>query len=157
MSELLIDQKRYKADLRYHSITVSKFVNMSMERGRKTAARKNIYEMLAILEKETKQDPVKFLEQSLENIAPNLEVRSVRIGGANYQVPVPVSGMRKVTLSMRWLLNAARAKKGRPIAQKLADEIMLAYKNEGSAIKKRIDVQKMAEANKAFAHFGRIQ
>jgi len=101
MSELLIDQKRYKPDLRYKSITVSKFVNLSMERGRKTAARKNINGMLAILEKETKQDAVKYLEQALENIAPNLEVRSVRIGGANYQVPVPVSGMRKVTLSMR--------------------------------------------------------
>jgi len=157
MSELLIDQKRYKNDLRYGSITISKLINVSMRRGRKTAARKNIYGTLAILEKETKQDPVKYLEQALENIAPNLEVRSVRIGGANYQVPVPVSGMRKVTLAMRWLLNAAKAKKGKPIATKLAEEVMLAYKNEGQAIKKRIDVQKMAEANKAFAHFGRVQ
>ncbi len=157
MSELLIDQKRYKNDLRYHSVLISKFINVSMRRGRKAAARRNIYNMLALLEKETKHDPVKYLEQALENIAPNLEVRSVRIGGANYQVPVPVSGMRKVTLAMRWLLNAAKAKKGKPIAEKLAEEILLAYKNEGQAIRKRIDVQKMAEANKAFAHFGRIQ
>ncbi len=155
--DLIIDQKKYKPDFHYQSITVSKFINITMRRGQKATARKNIYKMLEILEKETKQDPVKYLEYALTNVAPNLEVRSVRIGGANYQVPIPVSGERKTTLAMRWILNAAKAKKGKPIAYKLAEEIISAYNNEGAAVKKRIDTQKMAEANKAFAHFGRYQ
>jgi len=155
--DLVIDQKKYKPDLKYQSYTVSKLINMSNRKGKKNISRKNIYKALDIIEKQMKQEPLNVLETAIANVAPNLEVRSVRIGGANYQVPTPVSGERKVTLAMRWIIQVANQKKGKSFSEKLAEEIISAYKGEGTAMKKKNDVQRMAEANKAFAHFARRQ
>jgi small subunit ribosomal protein S7 len=153
--DLIVNEKKHKADSKYQSPVVSKFINMIMERGKKTIARGHIYKMLSILEEKTQNDGLFVLETALKNVGPTLEVKSKRIGGANYQVPVIVPDQRRLTLAMRWIITFARAKKGRSINEKLADEIIAAFKGEGSAVKKRIDVQKMAEANKAFAHFGK--
>ena len=153
--DLIVNEKKYQADAKFQSRIVTKFINMIMERGKKTIARRHIYKMIEILEKKTQNDGLFVLETALKNVGPTLEVKSKRIGGANYQVPVIVPDQRRLTLAMRWIINFARAKKGKSICEKLADEIVSAFKGEGSAIKKRQDVQKMAEANKAFAHFGR--
>lgn len=153
--DLVIDEKRYKSDIKYNSPLITKFINMIMECGKKSIASKNIYNMLTIIEDKTHNDGLFVVETALKNVAPTLEVRSKRIGGANYQVPVIVPDKRRTTLAMRWIINFAKSRKGKGISDKLADEIISAYKNEGSAVKKRIDVQKMAEANKAFAHFGK--
>ncbi len=153
--DLIVNDKKYQADAKFQSRIVTKFINMIMERGKKTIARRHIYKMIEILEKKTQNDGLFVLETALKNVGPTLEVKSKRIGGANYQVPVIVPDQRRLTLAMRWIIGFARAKKGKSICEKLADEIISAFKGEGSAIKKRQDVQKMAEANKAFAHFGK--
>ncbi len=138
----------------YQSVKVEKLVNYLMEGGKKTAARKAVYGAFEIIKKEAKTDnPIEIFETALQNTAPNVEVRSRRVGGANYQIPVEVRPERRMALSMRWLIEAARGKKGQPINKKLAVEFMAAAKNEGEAVKKRENVHKMAEANKAFAHF----
>ena len=126
-----------------------------MKGGKKSTAQKVVYDAFDIVAEKTKQDPVEVFDTAMKNIGPSLEVRSRRIGGANYQIPIPVRGERRVALSYRWLLAAARSKKGRPMADRLADEFIAAANNEGDAIKKKTDVQKMAEANRAFAHFAR--
>jgi small subunit ribosomal protein S7 len=145
------------ADHKYNSVKVSKFINYIMERGKKTVATKVVYGAFDIVEKEMKADPKSVFEQAVRNVSPILEVKGRRIGGANYQVPMEVQEPRKTTLGMKWIINAARDKKGKPMAQKLAAELMEAYNKMGAAIKKREDVHKMAEANKAFAHFARFQ
>jgi small subunit ribosomal protein S7 len=147
-----------KRDLRpdstYESLKVSKFTNYVMESGKKNIARKIVNDcMLAIKEKAKVENPIEVFETALKNTAPQMEVRSRRVGGANYQVPREVRPERKQALSMKWIVEAARSKKGQPIHLKLADEIIAASKNEGEAVKKRENVHKMAEANKAFAHF----
>ena len=114
-----------------------------------------VYGCLDIIKEKTKEEPLDVFDKAIKNISPVLEVVGRRIGGANYQVPIPVRGDRKVALSMRWLLEAARNKKGKAMKQKLAEEIMDAAKGEGTSMKKRMDVQRMAEANRAFAHFAR--
>jgi small subunit ribosomal protein S7 len=122
--------------------------------GKKDTARKVVYDALELIKAgEGNPDPLETFETAIRNVAPLMEVRSRRVGGANYQVPREVPQQRRVSLAYRWLINAARAKKGKPMAQKLADEILLAVKNEGTAIKKKDDMHRMAEANKAFAHF----
>jgi small subunit ribosomal protein S7 len=126
--------------------------------GKKDTARAIVYDAMSILEKNTndeegKKDALELFETAIRNVSPLMEVRSRRVGGANYQVPREVPQQRRVSLAYRWLINAARAKKGKPMAQKLADEIMLAVNNEGTAIKKKDDMHRMADANKAFAHF----
>ena len=126
-----------------------------MKGGKKSTAQKVVYDAFDIVAEKTKQDPVEVFDTAMKNIGPSLEVRSRRIGGANYQILIPVRGERRVALSYRWLLAAARSKKGRPMADRLADEFIAAANNEGDAIKKKTDVQKMAEANRAFAHFAR--
>jgi small subunit ribosomal protein S7 len=128
-----------------------------MERGKKTVASKVVYGALNKIETEMKADPKNVFEQAIRNVSPILEVKGRRIGGANYQVPVEVQEPRKTTLGMKWVIDAARNKKGKPMAEKLATELMDAYNKMGAAIKKREDVHKMAEANKAFAHFARFQ
>ena len=153
--DLFVNEKKYQPDSKYQSPVVTKFINMIMEQGKKTIARKHIYKMLDIIEEKTKNDGLFVLETALKNVGPTLEEKSKRIGGANYPVPVIVPDQRRLTLAMRWIITFARAKKGKSICEKLADEIIAAFKNEGSAIKKRQDVHKMAEANKAFAHFGK--
>jgi len=138
----------------YNSQKVGKFINYVMERGKKNAARQAVYGCLeAIKEKAKVEDPLEVFETALKNTAPAMEVRSRRVGGANYQVPREVRPERRQSLSMKWIIDAARSKKGQPIHLKLADEIIAASKNEGEAVKKRENTHKMAEANKAFAHF----
>ena len=137
----------------YGSVKVSKLINYVMERGKKDTATKIVYKVMEELKKDG--DPVALFEQALENASPSVEVRSRRVGGANYQIPHEVSPERRLTLALRWLLEFARAKKGKPMSQKLAEEIIAASKNEGETIKRRENVHKMAEANRAFAHFAR--
>ncbi len=141
-----------RPDLVYQSEAISRFINTVMWDGKKDVARKVVYDALDILKKQ-EMDPLETFETAIRNVAPLMEVRSRRVGGANYQVPREVPQQRRVALAYRWLINAARAKKGKPMADKLADEILLAIKNEGTAIKKKEDMHRMAESNKAFAHF----
>lgn len=138
----------------YNSVLVAKIVNYIMWDGKRSVAEHVMYDMLAELKKQrSAEDPVAVLESAIKNISPNVEVRPRRVGGATYQVPREVSPERKLALAIRWLLAAARGKKGKPIHQRLAEEILLSLKNEGSAIKKKLDTHRMAEANRAFAHF----
>ena len=137
----------------YNSVLVSKFINQIMERGKKSVSRKIVYDALSIIKEKTKKDPLEVFEQALENAAPLLEVKPKRVGGATYQVPREVKGERRVALAMRWIIAASRGKKGKPMKEKLAEELMLTLNNEGSAIKKKEDMHRMAEANRAFAHF----
>ncbi len=139
-------------DLVYKSEAISRFINTVMLEGKKDTARKVVYDALNIIKK-TDVDPLETFETAIRNVSPLMEVRSRRVGGANYQVPREVPQQRRVSLAYRWLINAARAKKGKPMAEKLANEILMAVKNEGEAIKKKEDMHRMAESNKAFAHF----
>lgn len=135
----------------YGSTKVSKLINYVMERGKKDTARKIVYEVMENLKKEG--DPVVILDEALENAAPSVEVRSRRVGGANYQVPREVRPERRLALGLRWIVDAAEGTKGKPMAESLYTEIMSAHKGEGSAVSKKETTHKMAEANKAFAHF----
>jgi small subunit ribosomal protein S7 len=141
-----------RPDFLYNSEAISRFINTVMLDGKKDTARAVVYDALELI-KAQELDPLETFETAIRNVAPLMEVRSRRVGGANYQVPREVPQQRRVSLAYRWLINAARAKKGKPMAQKLANEIMMAVKNEGEAIKKRDDMHRMAESNKAFAHF----
>lgn len=141
-----------KADLVYKSEAISRFINTVMKDGKKDTARRVVYAALEVI-KANELDPIETFETAIRNVSPLMEVRSRRVGGANYQVPREVPQQRRVSLAYRWLINAARAKKGKPMAEKLANEILLAAKNEGEAIKKKDDMHRMADANKAFAHF----
>jgi small subunit ribosomal protein S7 len=143
-------------DIKYSSITVSKFINKIILRGQKETARKNVYGAFDILKEKTGKEPLQIFETALKNAAPLLEVSARRIGGATYQVPIEVRADRRETLAMRWIINAARARKGGSFTQFLAEEIMDAYNNTGTAMKKREVLHKMAEANKAFAHYARF-
>ena len=136
-----------------NSEIVLKLVNQVMKQGKKSIARKIVSGALDIILEKLKKDPVEVYEQAIQNVSPMVEVRSKRVGGATYQVPVEVKGARALSLALRWLLGAARSKKGKPMAEKLAEELLLAYKKEGAAFKKKEDTHRMAEANRAFAHF----
>ena len=141
-------------DYTYDSEKVTKFINYTMEAGKKATARKVVYDAMKIIAEKTKNPaPLEVLETALKNTGPTMEVRSRRVGGANYQIPREVRPERRQFLSMKWIIDAARNKKGKPMAEKLAEEIIAASNNEGEAIKKRENTHKMAEANKAFAHF----
>ncbi len=143
-----------KPDIKFESDKVAKFINYVMERGKKNTANKIVYGAFDVVkEKMNVENPLEVFEAALRNAAPLMEVRSRRVGGANYQVPREVRRERQNFLSMKWIIEAARAKKGQPMHIKLADEIISASKNEGEAVKKRENTHKMAEANKAFAHF----
>jgi len=142
-------------DSKYGNVQVAKLINYVMVSGKKTVSQDIVYTAFNIMSEKTKSDPVEVFENALKNTMPSLEVKSKRVGGANYQIPMPVRGERRLALSFRWILDATRSKKGRPMAQKLADELMAAAKGEGDAVKKKQDVQRMAEANKAFAHFAK--
>ena len=143
-----------KPDAVYQSEKVAKFTNYVMESGKKVTARKIMHDCMSAIKEQAKvENPMEVLELALKNTEPQMEVRSRRVGGANYQVPREVRPERKRSLSMKWIIEAARSKKGKPMAIKLAEEIVAASKNEGEAVKKRENVHKMAEANKAFAHF----
>ena len=140
-------------DSKYNSTTITKFVNKIMKNGKKSTAQRVVYGALDVISEKTKSDPLEVFETALQNVGPALEVRGRRIGGANYQIPYPVSPERKLALAMRWILEAVRSRKGSAMAEKLAQELIDASTNQGTAIKKREDVHKMAEANRAFAHF----
>ena len=146
-------KRELEPDEKYNSLNIAKLIKIVMQDGKATIAKKIVYGALDEIEKKTKSDPVEVFELAIKNVSPMLEIRSKRIGGANYQVPREVRGERRLALAFRWMLTASRAKKGSSMAHRLADEVMLASKNEGAAIKKRMDTQRMAEANKAFAHF----
>lgn len=143
-------------DPKYGNTLVAKFVNYVMRDGKKNTAQAVVYKALDIVADRMKQDPLDVFDMAIKNIAPLIEVRGRRVGGANYQVPIPVRGERKYALAFRWILGATRAKKRKQTAEKLADEFMAAFNREGDAMKKRNDVHKMAEANRAFAHFARF-
>lgn len=142
-------------DPKFNNLLVAKLVNHLMLAGKKNVAQRVVYDAFDIIAEKTKENPVDVFDNALKNAMPSLEVKSKRVGGANYQVPMPVRGERRYVLAYRWILDATRAKHGRPMASKLADELMAAAKNEGDAVKKKMDVQRMAEANRAFAHFAR--
>ncbi len=142
-------------DPKYGNVYVTKLVNYVMHDGKKSTAQTVVYTAFDLIGEKTKQSPLEVFDKAVKNAMPALEVKSKRVGGANYQVPMPVRGDRRYMLAYRWIINAARAKKGRGMAEKLADELIAASKNEGDAVKKKMDVQRMAEANRAFAHFAR--
>ena len=143
-----------KPDLEYGSEKLEKFINSVMWDGKKVTARRVVYRALDIVKKESgNENPLEVFETALKNAAPTVEVRSRRIGGANYQVPREVRAERRLQLAMRWIIEAARGRKGVTMDSALTEELMSAFNNEGAAIKKRDDTHKMAEANKAFAHF----
>lgn len=149
-----INTKRtLQEDSRYAGEKVSKLINYIMYDGKKNTARSIIYDCFDAIKEITKTEPLEVYEAALKNTAPNVEVRSKRVGGANYQVPVEVRPERRQALSIKWIIDAARSKKGKSISMKLAEEIVAASKNEGDAVRKRENTHKMAEANKAFAHF----
>jgi len=142
-------------DQQYNRVDIAKFINYVMSDGKKSTAEKVVYGAFDKIKEITQEDPSKIFDEAMKNVSPLLEVKSKRVGGANYQVPIPVRPNRRLVLASRWLLEATRSRKGKPMAQKLADELILAAKGEGSAVKKKQDVQRMAEANRAFAHFAR--
>ncbi len=149
-------KRNYKRDIlpdpKFQNMAVAKFINRLMTRGKKSTAQRVLYDAFDSLTKQQK-DPMQIFDEAIKNASPALEVKSKRIGGANYQVPREVRGERKLTLAFRWIIEGSRAKKGKPMAIKLAEELLAASKNEGSAVKKKQDMHRMAEANKAFAHF----
>ena len=142
------------ADPKYNSKIVGKFINMIMLRGKKSVAQQIVYDALEmVMQKTNETDALKVFYKAMDNIRPHLEVKSRRIGGATYQVPIEVNKSRGTSIASRWVRDIARNKKGKPMQEKLAEELIAAYKGEGSAVKKRDDLHKMAEANRAFAHF----
>lgn len=145
-------KRQLESDPIYKSKVVTRFINYLMLDGKKIVAQKSVYGALEELS-EDKKDAVKKFEDAIKNVMPKVEVRSRRVGGATYQVPVPLRHERSEALAMRWMIDSARKRKGAPIKKKITDEVVAALNNEGTAIKKREDVHKMAEANKAFGHF----
>jgi len=147
-------EQQLKPDPRFNSKLVSKFINCLMRDGKKSVAQKVFYDAMDQIKKRLPdQDPLEVFTQAVENVKPSIEVRSRRVGGATYQVPMPVNPKRQQSLAIRWIIQAARAKKGRPMYLRLADELIAAYRREGTAMTTRENVHRMAEANKAFAHF----
>jgi small subunit ribosomal protein S7 len=137
----------------YNNVTLEKFVNQVMKKGKKSVARKIVYQALDIVKTKTKKEPLEVFDLAIRNASPLLEIKPKRIGGATYQVPREVRGDRRLTLAVRWILLAARNKKGKPMGEKLANELIEAANNQGAAVKKKEDTHRMAEANRAFAHF----
>lgn len=149
-----IPEKEIRFDPKYNSKTVAKFINMVMERGKKSIAEKIVYGALEIMKKKLNEpDGLKLFHKAIDNVRPRLEVKPRRVGGATYQVPIEVRQDRGTSIALRWVRDFARNKKGKNMVEKLADELLSAHKGEGSAIKKRDDTHKMAESNKAYAHF----
>jgi len=150
-----VEKRDIEPDLKYNSILVTKFTQKMMWDGKKTLAFKLLYKALDILAEKTKKKPLDVFEQAIKNVSPVLEVKSRRIGGANYQVPIEVRGNRKLALATKWIQTAARARKGMSFDKALAAELLAAYNGTGVAMKRKEDTHKMAEANRAFAHLAR--
>ncbi|MCD6178234.1 30S ribosomal protein S7 [bacterium] len=139
-------------DYLYNSTLVAKFINHVMRKGKKTIAQKIVYQAFDKIKKKTNRDPLEVFEEAIKNVGPLLEVRPRRVGGATYQIPVVVGKDRRITLAMRWIIEAAKSKKGKSMKDKLAEELIAASQNTGDAVKKKEHVHRMAEANRAFAH-----
>lgn len=148
-------KKDIEPDPKYNSKVVAKFINHIMRKGKKSIAQKIVYDAFDIINKRTNRDALDIFEKALRNTSPILETRAKRVGGANYQIPYEVKEPRRTTLAIRWIIDAARSKKGKEMKEKLAEEILSASNGEGMAVKKKNDVHRMAEANRAFAHFAR--
>ena len=148
-------KREIQPDLKYNSILVTKFAQKMMWDGKKNLALNLLYKTFDILAEKTKKNPLEVFEQAIKNVSPVLEVKTRRIGGANYQVPIEVKNPRRLALAVRWILAAARAKKGMSFDKALAGELLDAYNSAGAAMKKKEDTHKMAEANRAFAHLAR--
>jgi len=146
-------KRQVEPDVKYNNVHLSMLVNRMMRGGKRSTARRVVYDALELIEERAKRDPIEIFEQALRNATPVLEVKPRRVGGSTYQVPVEVEPSRALSLAMRWLLVASRARGGRSMAEKLAAELMDAATNQGSAIKKKEDTHRMAEANRAFAHY----
>ena len=151
-----IKKMSIEPDKEYGSALITKLINYVMLDGKKTVARKVVYGAFETAAKKLNKKPLEVLEIMIKNVGQMVEVKGKRIGGANYQVPMEVNKERKIVLAFRWVLEAARSKSGKPMQQKLADELVAACRGEGAAVKRREDVHRMAEANKAFAHFARF-
>lgn len=154
MRRALKKKRTLDPDLKYNSVEVTKLINYIMKEGKKNVARKIVYNAFDDIKAETKGDPVEIFDTAVRNVTPNVEVRSKRVGGANYQIPREVRPERRLTLALRWIIESAQKKSGMPMSKRLSGELIAASKNEGDAVKKRENTHKMAEANKAFAHFG---
>jgi len=148
-----VRKRQTEADPRYGSILVSKIINQVMEGGKKETARKLVYDALEHAAKELETEPLLVLSQALTNVTPKQEVRSRRVGGATYQIPKPVKAERGQTLAIRWLVKVTQGKKGKSFSDLLGEELIAAYNGEGATVKKKEDTHRMAEANRAFAHF----
>lgn len=148
-------KRKIEGDAKYSDVDVAKFINYIMKSGKKSTAQNVVYDAFEIIKDRTKQDPRHVFNKALKKVSPLLEVRGRRIGGANYQIPFQVRGERRFNLGCRWIIEAAHDRKGKPMREKLAEEILAAANGEGAAMKKREMMHKMAESNKAFAHFAR--
>lgn len=149
-------QRRLMPDRKYSSVLVTRLINKAMLDGKKQVAERAVYDAMEIAAKRLKSDePLAVFEKAIKNVYPSMEVKSRRVGGANYQIPFPVSGNRQQHLAFMWFVQAARSRKGKPIAERLADEMVDSINQTGGAFKKKEDTHKMAEANRAFAHFAR--
>ena len=147
------EKREVEPDLRYNNLHISMFVNRLMRDGKKSTAQRVIYDSFVLIEDRAKRNPVDVFEDALKNVMPQVEVKPRRVGGATYQVPIPVESERQISLSMRWILSAARSRSGKSMSEKLANELLDAANNQGSAVKKRDGTHRMAEANRAFSHF----
>ena len=148
-------KRKISPDHKYQSIVVAKFINYIMKGGKKSIASKIVYQSFDFIKEKTQKDPLEIFKKAIESISPFIEIKSRRVGGANYQVPTPTTESRRFILACRWIIDAARKRKGKTMFEKLGQEFLEATENQGNAIKKKEDVHRMAEANKAFAHFAR--
>ncbi len=151
-----VERRPIPPDARYNSVLVQKFINKVMERGKKSLAERIVYQALDLAAARLKKPQMEIFEQAIRNASPSIEVKPKRVGGATYQVPVEVKSDRRYSLAIRWLIMSARARTGKPMVERLAAELIDAYNNTGTTIKRKEDVHRMAEANRAFAHYGRL-
>jgi small subunit ribosomal protein S7 len=151
-----ITKRSVSPDPRYNSVLVQQFINKIMGRGKKSLAERILYRAMDTAAHKLKREPMEIFEQAIRNVSPSIEVKPRRVGGATYQVPVEVKSDRRVSLAIRWILQSARNRSGRPMHERLATELVDAYNNTGATIKRKEDVHKMAESNRAFAHYGRL-
>jgi small subunit ribosomal protein S7 len=140
-------------DPRYNSVELTSFINRILERGKKTVAQRIVYDAMERVERETHREPLEVFGQALRNVMPNVEVKSRRVGGATYQVPIEVTDSRRQALAMRWIISAARSRNGRPMRECLAEELLEASRGQGAAVRRREELHRMAEANRAFVHY----
>lgn len=148
-----IKKRIIEPDIIYNNVIVAKLINYIMRKGKKTIARKIVYGAFDIMKEKAKKEPVEIFEKAIENVSPVLEVKPRRVGGATYQIPKEVRGDRRLILALRWIIRAAKQKKGKTMKERLAEELLSASNNTGWAVKRKEDTHKMAEANRAFAHF----